>query len=191
MTIEERNNLALENMGLVYSIVNRYGSYRIDQEELEQVGFIGLLDGIEKYDERSTTKLSTYVYYWIKARVLAHINKNSFAVNVSKSLTSKQIENLGLEYTSMDDEVDLHDTIPAPSIFDDCILRLAIDELPESHRAVIEAKLTQVSFVKLAKEKGCSKQLVHKIYKQALSMLRQKLRNRNIRSIGDYYDFST
>ena len=45
-----RNTLAEENMGLVWSIVRRFLNRGVEKEDLFQIGSIGLLKAIDKFD---------------------------------------------------------------------------------------------------------------------------------------------
>ena len=59
MTIEQRNQMALENDGLIHAAAKKYKNLA-PYEDLYQEGFIALLRACEKYDENSGTKFATY-----------------------------------------------------------------------------------------------------------------------------------
>ncbi|MCD7828111.1 MAG: sigma-70 family RNA polymerase sigma factor [Clostridiales bacterium] len=59
-TIEERNRLVNENLGLVYSCANRFRGRGAEFEDLVQSGCIGLVKASEGFDETKGFKFSTY-----------------------------------------------------------------------------------------------------------------------------------
>lgn len=71
---------------LVSKIASKYSNYS-SFEDLKQVGMIGLLKAIEKYNEDSNTKFSTYAYMWIRGEILEFL-RNDKNIKVSKELIS-------------------------------------------------------------------------------------------------------
>ena len=57
---EEREKLVVENIPLVWSMVGRFGSSGKEKEELFQIGMIGLLHAIDRFDTTYDVKFSTY-----------------------------------------------------------------------------------------------------------------------------------
>ena len=47
---EARDRLVLDNMGLIWSIVRRFAGRGHDLEDLFQIGSIGLMKAIDKFD---------------------------------------------------------------------------------------------------------------------------------------------
>ena len=56
---EARDTLVEENIGLVWSIVKRFGNRGVEMEDLFQIGSIGLLKAIDKFDTSFDVKFST------------------------------------------------------------------------------------------------------------------------------------
>ena len=54
-----RDQVIQKNMGLVYSIVSRYAGRGYDTEELSQIGAIGLIKAVDKFDMGFDVKFST------------------------------------------------------------------------------------------------------------------------------------
>ena len=50
----------LQNTGLVYYIVNKYGNYSWQQEDLAQIGMLGLCKAVATFDESKGFKFATY-----------------------------------------------------------------------------------------------------------------------------------
>ena len=57
---EEIETLVSENTGLIWSIVNRFKNRGYEVEDLYQIGAIGLIKAIKKFDKSYGVKLSTY-----------------------------------------------------------------------------------------------------------------------------------
>ena len=55
-----RDTLAEENMGLVWSMVRRFANRGVEMEDLCQIGSIGLLKAIDKFDPSFEVCFSTY-----------------------------------------------------------------------------------------------------------------------------------
>ncbi|KPJ50205.1 hypothetical protein AMJ40_03545 [candidate division TA06 bacterium DG_26] len=62
---------------LVVSIANRYRHYGVPFDDLVQEGSQGILDALERYDERKGVKFSTYAYSWIKKRILGALDRET------------------------------------------------------------------------------------------------------------------
>lgn len=57
---DAREKLVEENLGLVWSIVHRFGNRGCEVEDLFQIGSIGLLKAIQRFDMRFGVRFSTY-----------------------------------------------------------------------------------------------------------------------------------
>ena len=61
------NSLVEKNSGLIWSIVKRFSGRGYEQEELYQIGAIGFVKAIKRFDASFEVKLSTYaVPYMIR-----------------------------------------------------------------------------------------------------------------------------
>lgn len=56
----ERNRLVEENVGLIYMVLKRFGNRGYDMEELFQVGSIGLLKAVDRFEAERGLAFSTY-----------------------------------------------------------------------------------------------------------------------------------
>ncbi len=77
---------------LVSKIASKY-SYYSSFEDLKQVGMIGLLKALEKYQVNSETKFSTYATFWIKGEILEYLRKDK-NIKISKEVLalSKEVD---------------------------------------------------------------------------------------------------
>ena len=80
-----RDRLVSENMGLVWSIVRRFGGRGYDPEDLFQIGSIGLIKAIDNFDPNQNVRFSTYGVPMIIGEIRRHLRDNN-AVRVSRSL---------------------------------------------------------------------------------------------------------
>ena len=76
-----RNQVAAENLGLVWSVVRRFA----DLEDLYQIGCIGLLKCIDKFEPAFDVKFSTYAVPMIMGEVKRFLRDDGM-VKVSRSL---------------------------------------------------------------------------------------------------------
>ena len=63
----------LEYENLVYSIVHKYG-HKYDDEDLYQVGMLGLIQAKNNFNEKMDVKFSTYAYYYILGEITKYIS---------------------------------------------------------------------------------------------------------------------
>ena len=78
--------LVEENIGLVWSLVKRFGGRGYELEDLFQIGSIGLLKSIEKFDLSYNVKFSTYAVPMIVGEIKRFLRDDGM-IKVSRSLT--------------------------------------------------------------------------------------------------------
>lgn len=103
-----RDELVLENTGLVYSVARRFMGRGYELEDLFQLGTIGLIKAIDKFDCSYDVKLSTYAVPMISGEIKRFLRDDGI-VKVSRSLkengwkirraTEKLVHELGREVT--------------------------------------------------------------------------------------------
>lgn len=82
---EAKDALLRENSGLIWSVVRRFKGRGADQEDLYQIGAIGLLKCIDKFDFAYDVKLSTYAVPMVMGEIRRFLRDDG-AVKVSRSL---------------------------------------------------------------------------------------------------------
>ena len=71
---EEARNLLIErNLRLVVHVCKKYSNTNIDQDDLHSIGTIGLIKGINSFNVKKGSKLSTYVSRCIDNEVLMYL----------------------------------------------------------------------------------------------------------------------
>ena len=101
-----RDLLFEENTGLIYSVAKRFLGRGVEMEDLFQIGSIGLLKAVDKFDMSYDVKFSTYAVPMIIGEVRRHLRDNN-ALRVSRSIRdtayralqtrSKLLEEMGRE----------------------------------------------------------------------------------------------
>ena len=80
-----KNQLVNENMGLVWSLVRRFVGRGYELEDLFQIGSIGLLKSIDKFDLNFNVKFSTYAVPMIVGEIKRFLRDDGM-LKVSRSL---------------------------------------------------------------------------------------------------------
>lgn len=82
---EARDNLVKNNLGLVWSIVRRFDNRGYDMEDLFQIGSIGLMKAIDKFDISYEVRFSTYAVPMIQGEIKRFLRDDGM-VKVSRTL---------------------------------------------------------------------------------------------------------
>lgn len=78
-----RNELIRHNLKLVVMFAKKYVDDKNELEDLIQVGNLGLMKAIEKFDPNKGFKLSTYAALWIKQNITRYkVNNNIYRVSL-------------------------------------------------------------------------------------------------------------
>lgn len=71
----ERDRLIKENQRLVYSLAQRYMGQGIELSDLIQIGNLGLLKAVERFDPSRGAQFGSYAFYWIQQTILLALKK--------------------------------------------------------------------------------------------------------------------
>ena len=80
-----RTQIVEENVGLIWCVVRRFLGRGIDSEDLFQIGSIGLLKAIDKFDFSYDVKFSTYAVPMIAGEIKRFLRDDGM-IKVSRSL---------------------------------------------------------------------------------------------------------
>lgn len=80
-----RDTLIEENMGLVWSIVKRFQNRGVEMEDLFQIGSIGLIKAVDKFDLSYDVQFSTYAVPMIAGEIKRFLRDDGI-LKVSRSL---------------------------------------------------------------------------------------------------------
>ncbi len=184
---EARNKLIEHNLRLVAHIVKKYDNKNTDVDDLISIGTIGLIKGIDSFNNKHSAKLTTYIAKCIENEILMYYRANKHN-NRNISL------NEPIGYDKEGDEITLLDILKTPNpdfaldIHNQNNIKL-IDKyfnvLNDREKEIItkryglnnEDKLTQKE---IAKEYKISRSYVSRIEKRALTkMLKEYIKNKN------------
>ena len=84
-----RDKVYEENIGLIYSVVKRFAGRGVEAEDLFQIGSIGLLKAVDKFDTSFEVKFSTYAVPMIIGEIRRYL-RDTGIIKVSRSLKESQ-----------------------------------------------------------------------------------------------------
>ena len=196
-----KDNLLQENSGLIWSVVGRFRG-RGEPEDLYQIGAIGLLKCIEKFDFSYDVKFSTYAVPMILGEIKRFLRDDG-TVKVSRSLkelaerlevekeelvlaleSTKDVESL---YASVDGNegtlqlIDkLADNTESEKMMERLSLMEALEHLDAKQRQIIILRYFQDrTQADVARYIGISQVQVSRIEKRVLSELRKHLQEKD------------
>lgn len=82
---DARDRLVLENVGLIWSIVKRFTGRGYEMEDLFQIGSIGLMKAIDKFDMTFEVRFSTYAVPMITGEIKRFLRDDGM-IKVSRSI---------------------------------------------------------------------------------------------------------
>lgn len=89
---QAEQDLCVKNKKLVDKLASayqkRYGN-KVDFEDLEQVGFIGLIKAARKFEIQQGYAFSTYAVWWIKQSISREIMENGYAIRIPVHMVEK------------------------------------------------------------------------------------------------------
>lgn len=94
-----RDQLVTDNFGLVWSIVRRFTGRGYEPEDLFQIGSIGLMKAIDKFDLSYEVKFSTYAVPMITGEIKRFLRDDGM-IKVSRS-----IKEMGLKVKNVREEL--------------------------------------------------------------------------------------
>ncbi len=92
---DAEKELVESNMGLVYSIVKRFVNRGVETEDLIQIGALGLVKAVKKFDTSFNVKFSTYAVPVIIGEIKRYIRDDN-PVKVSRTLKELAIRGKGV-----------------------------------------------------------------------------------------------
>ena len=93
---EDMTKLIEDNNGLIWSIVRRFSGRGYDVEDLYQIGCIGFIKAIQRFDTSFEVRLSTYAVPYILGEIKRYIRDDG-PIKVSRSIKELNIKILDLQ----------------------------------------------------------------------------------------------
>ncbi|MGN0506340.1 MAG: SigB/SigF/SigG family RNA polymerase sigma factor [Lachnospiraceae bacterium] len=81
-----REQVISENVGLVWSIVRRFLGRGQEADDLFQIGVIGLMKAVDKFDMNFEVKFSTYAVPMISGEIKRYLRDNNSLIKMSRSV---------------------------------------------------------------------------------------------------------
>jgi RNA polymerase sigma factor (sigma-70 family) len=178
-----------ENEGLVTSLVAR--TMRLfpklpsgyDREDLESIGYMGLVRAAQGYDPGRGVAFSTYAYHCIDNAIRGQLQRANH----------RDIECISLDVLiGTDESSPLADMIPdegpdaeaqaVDSAGKEALLRIVFTLPPDQAGIIYDIYFREERPAEVARSRGLSPQRVHQLHRRALSALRRRLREQ-----GDWH----
>lgn len=89
---QAKNDLCIKNHGFIMKCASKYEKFyrnKLSIDDLEQVGYVGLLKAAERYDPSLNAKFITYASFWIKQAMLREIFDNGFTIRLPVHIMEK------------------------------------------------------------------------------------------------------
>ena len=181
---ENRDELIIQNMPLVTHIVKLYLNCGIEYDDLIQIGTIGLIKGIDKYDESKGYTLSTFCGTVIKNEILGNIRRQrngpTFVISMETPINSED-QNCTIG-ESIQDPIDYESDI-IDRLHTDQIMRIVNEELSKlsernqyiiRHRYCLDG-CEKIKLDRLAKIVGLSRNSVCQIINGFTKKIKKRL----------------
>ncbi|MGI6123961.1 MAG: SigB/SigF/SigG family RNA polymerase sigma factor [Acetivibrionales bacterium] len=155
--VDARNALIDKNTGLVWSVVRRFRNRNVETEDLFQIGCIGLIKAVDKFDLSFNVQFSTYAVPMILGEIRRYFRDDGI-IKVSRSL-----KELSIKARDISEKLE-QDMGRPPSIKE---LAEALGEEPENVIHAMDASRTPESlFKEYDDEDGSENRLIDRIVSQ-------------------------
>ena len=187
---EARDRLVTENMGLIWSIVRRFTGRGYDPEDLFQIGSIGLMKAIDKFDMSFEVKFSTYAVPMITGEIKRFLRDDGM-IKVSRSSKEEVAASIeaGAEVESLyrtvnkndENSILLIDKIEEENsaqeeLLNRMVLRELLTELSDKDREIIVRRYYyNETQSQIATRLGISQVQVSRLEKKILKQMREKI----------------
>jgi len=95
LKVKCREWLILHNLRIVMWIIsNHYPAISIDHNEIFSVGISALIKSIDRFNIDKHTKLSVYVFFWVRKEVNRYLSKFTGMVQLPNNITETKIASL-------------------------------------------------------------------------------------------------
>ena len=181
---EEARNLLIErNLRLVVHVCKKYANTNIDQDDLLSIGTIGLIKGVNSFNVKKGSKLSTYVSRCIDNEVLMYLRS-------TKKLNSEVYLNEPIGKDKDDNVITLEEVLESDnkSIEEEVDTKIKIKKMYNKIKEILkdrEKTIIELRFglkgekpktqKEIAKMMGISRSYVSRIETKAIEKLAQEL----------------
>jgi len=158
---DARDILICQNIGLVYSTINREFRSYYDKEKIEYAGKIGLIHAVDHFDLKRNANFSTFATVCIRRAILSCITQGE---EIPPTLSLNQLQDNScfddkarcLEDLLPDDSVDVIEEVEKEETY--AFLYQALEKLPERTKRII------IDYFKLGNQQSHTLEELEKIY---------------------------
>lgn len=176
--IQARNKLIEHNLRLVVFLAKKYENTKIDLEDLVSIGTIGLIKGVNTYQNDKNIKLATYASRCIDNEILMYLRKTK------KKRTEVSFED-SLSFDSEGNELHLEDVLgtkedivtkPIEDELDKYLMYKEVDKLGKRDKEIIELRYglngkKEMTQKEVANLLGISQSYISRIEKKVIKKL--------------------
>ncbi len=176
--IKARDKLIEHNLRLVVFLAKKYENTKIDLEDLVSIGTIGLIKGVNTYQNDKNIKLATYASRCIDNEILMYLRK-------TKRKRSEISFEDSLSFDSEGNELHLEDVLgtdddivtkPIENEFDKYLLYKEVDKLEKRDKEIIELRYglngkKEMTQKEVAALLGISQSYISRIEKKVIKKL--------------------
>lgn len=156
-----RNQIVLNNLGLVAHFARKYNWNTVDYEDILQDGIVGLIYAIERYNPKYGS-FSNYARYWIKQKIWQNTlkeyfkNRDKTAVSLNEPIDGNELNEIEL----IDIIADENSQIPFDIVDNKTAIKNMLDskKLTDTERQFVKEYLKDKNFAKTSKRLGFTPQ---------------------------------
>lgn len=163
---QARDNLVSDNIGLIWSVVKRFSGRGYDMEDLFQIGCIGMLKAIDKFDFNYDVKLSTYAVPMISGEIKRFLRDDGM-IKVSRSIKENawKIQKAHDEFVAKNGRDATIEELSAATLLPIEEVAMAMDavaEVDSIYRSVYQSDGNEIYLVdRLAKQKDENEEILN------------------------------
>ena len=180
---DAREKIVLDNMGLIWSVVKRFTGRGHEPEDLFQIGSIGLLKAVDKFDLSYDVKFSTYAVPMITGEIKRFLRDDGM-IKVSRSLKEMAVkvcmtrEKLEKDYGREPTLEEVSEEIGATR--EEIVMAMeSASEVESLHKTIYQGDGNAISLMDgIKEEKDASEELLdHMLLNSLLGTLEEKERD--------------
>ena len=163
-----REQIILNNVGLIWSVVRRFTNRGYESEDLFQIGSIGLMKAVDKFDLSYDVKFSTYAVPMITGEIRRFLKENVYKIMKAREKFCQQYQREAtIEEISEITKITREEIVTSLE---------ASNEVESIHQSAYQKDGSEISLLdKLSKEENESEKVVdHVLLKEAMKHLEQK-----------------
>ena len=178
---DARQLLVEHNLRLVVYIARRFENTGVNLEDLISIGTIGLIKGVNTYRSDRKIRLATYASRCIENEILMHIRKISnqrteVSLDEPINMDCDGNELLLSDILGTDEDMILR---PLEEDVDLCVLRQALEELPEREREIVLMRFglegrKELTQKEVAQKMGISQSYISRLEKRIMQRLKKE-----------------